>query len=94
MRLATCSLGKENISLTLTLKADNLLNQLESNSYPNIFNQEDAIVLDFFNGHKSLKIYVYEKEVKGIYFEDEVYIEEYAYLDVNKVQNLINRHGM
>ena len=87
-------LGNENISLTLTLKADNLMNQVESHSYPNIFNFQDSIVLDFFNGDKSLKIYVREKEVKGVYFEDGRYVEEYCYLDIAKIQNLINKHGM
>ena len=37
--------GKENISLTLTLKADNLISQIESNTYPSISNEDCSIVL-------------------------------------------------
>ena len=42
---------------------------------------------------RCLKIYVSEKEVKGTYYENWEYKEEYCYLDVSKVQTLIERHG-
>lgn len=88
-------LGKENISLTLTLKADNLISQLESNNYPSISNSGNSIVLEFNNSsNKTLKIFVSEKDVRGEYYEDDTYVEEYVYLDVTKVQNLIQRHEM
>lgn len=88
------SLGKENISLTLTLKADNLLSQIESNTYPSISNKDCSIVLSYGDmDERCLKIYVSEKEVKGTYYENWEYKEEYCYLDVSKVQTLIERHG-
>ena len=88
------SLGKENISLTLTLKADNLLSQIESNTYPSISNEDCSIVLSYGDmDERCLKIYVSEKEVKGTYYEKWEYKEEYCYLDVSKVQTLIERHG-
>lgn len=87
------SLGKENISLTLTLKADNLLSQIESNTYPSISNEDCSIVLSYGDmDERCLKIYVSEKEVKGTYYENWEYKEEYCYLDVSKVQTLIERH--
>ena len=86
--------GKENISLTLTLKADNLLTQIESALYPSISNEGCSIVLSYGDmDDRCLKIYISEKEVKGTYYENWEYKEEYCYLDVNKVQTLITRHG-
>ena len=82
--------GKENISFTLAIKADELLRQLDY--YPNnIWASEGKIVFEYKQLNRKLFIYVDEKIVTGCKIEGKHTLEEYMYLTVDSTNTVLDR---
>lgn len=86
----SCVEGKENISFTLALKADALLSELDY--YPSyIWNTEGKIIFEYRQLDRSLYILVDEHTVSGKKCSGKHILEEYAYLNVNTTNTVLDR---
>ena len=82
--------GKENISFTLAIKADELLRQLDY--YPNnIWASEGKIVFEYKQLNRTLLISVADKIVSGCKTEGKHTLEEYMYLTVDSTNTVLDR---
>lgn len=81
--------GKENISFTLAIKADELLSQLDY--YPNhIWNAEGKIIFEYRQMNRKLLISVSERIVTGCKYAGEYVLEEYMYLSVDTANTVLD----